>query len=75
MNQKITETVARDFNTFKIFNSPEAEIEAVKKAYDALRDITFDRKIPAIKEDSGSLESINHLLKDFIFLKILLLVF
>jgi len=67
LNQKISETVARDFNTFKIFSAPEAEIEAAKTAYDALRDITFDRKIPTIKEVSKSLDSINHLLKDFIF--------
>ncbi len=65
LNQKISDTVARDFNTFKIFSAPEEEIEAAKSAYDALKDITFDRRIPTIKEVSNSLTNINDLLKGF----------
>lgn len=67
LNQKITDTVARDFKSFPIFHSPEVEMEMVKGAYQALRNITFDRDIPEVRVISKSLIEINNLLVKFKF--------
>jgi len=65
INQKISQKVAPDFNSFDIYRNPKAEIESVKMAYEGLKDITFDKSVPEINEVAKNLEKINHILNGF----------
>lgn len=67
LNQKISEEVATDFDSFEIYSNPEAKIESVKMAYEGLKDITFDNLVPKIDEVANSLENINKILTGFEF--------
>jgi len=67
INEKISAEINNSFAEFDIFSNPEKALVPVVQAYNALRSITYDGKLPSIKSVSEVLKEIGNRLKGFVF--------